>query len=529
MSGPPANSTDRAGRAAPLPGALACALRRALLTLLVVLTVAAGVQMMFHILVPNGLKPLEVGILGLFMLTFGWISIAFWTAVAGFALRLLGLEPLRMRRRRPRRCTGAGLRTRTALVMPICQEEPLRVFAGLEAVLRSLRETGAGAHFDTFILSDTAHEALAQREQALWQALRQRLDAGEGLRYRRRTERQGRKAGNIADFCRRWGADYEHMIVLDADSVMSGAAILALVHAMQDDPRAGIIQSPPQTVRQVTPFGRFIQFAGQLYGPMLTTGQSFWQLGEANYLGHNAIIRLAPFMAHCDLPVLPGRPPLGGEILSHDFVEAALMRRAGWHVYLLDELPGSYEEAPGNIIDYAARDRRWAQGNLQHLRLLRLPGLHALSRLNLALGALSYVAAPIWLGLLVLGSADALVRSLVPHRFFGAAPQLFPEWPIIETGTIVSLLGITILLLGTPKLAGLALALRDPQRRAGFGGARRLLASTAAEIGFSMLLAPLMMLLHAYFVLSIAAGRAVGWGVQRRDGSRRRGRRRCQG
>ena len=226
MSGPPANSTDRAGRAAPLPGALACALRRALLTLLVVLTVAAGVQMMFHILVPNGLKPLEVGILGLFMLTFGWISIAFWTAVAGFALRLLGLEPLRMRRRRPRRCTGAGLRTRTALVMPICQEEPLRVFAGLEAVLRSLRETGAGAHFDTFILSDTAHEALAQGLPQGLLALRQRLDAGEGLRYRRRTERQGRKAGNIADFCRRWGADYEHMIVLDADSVMS----LSLIH-----------------------------------------------------------------------------------------------------------------------------------------------------------------------------------------------------------------------------------------------------------------------------------------------------------
>ena len=161
------------------------------------------------------------------------------------------------------------------------------------------------------------------------------------------------------------------MVVLDADSVMTGRTLVELVRTMEANPRVGLIQTVPIPARRDTLFGRLVQFAASLYSPMLATGQSFWHTDAANYWGHNAIVRIRPFVEHCTLPVLPGAPPLGGPLLSHDFVEAALMRRAGWGVYLLPSIGGSYEEVPANILDYAKRDRRWTQGSLQHLRLLR--------------------------------------------------------------------------------------------------------------------------------------------------------------
>jgi len=264
----------------------------------------------------------------------------------------------------------------------------------------------------------------------------------------------------------------------------------------------------------------FEQFAARLYGPTLSTGFAFWQLGEANYWGHNAAIRIAPFMANCGLPTLPGSAPLGGEILSHDFVEAALMRRAGWTVHLLPDLGGSYEGLPGNILDFAKRDRRWAQGNLQHLGLLAARGLHPLSRLHFVLGALAYVSSLIWLLLLALSSGDAIARALVPHDFFSSGYQLFPDWPVSKDGEIVSLLVITVGMLCLPKLFGLVLALVRTARRRAFGGGLWLMLGAVAEVAFSVLVAPLMMLLHAWFVLSILAGSATGWGPQNRGGDR---------
>jgi membrane glycosyltransferase len=264
-------------------------------------------------------------------------------------------------------------------------------------------------------------------------------------------------------------------------------------------------------------FGRFVQFASRLYSPMLATGLCFWQGSEANYWGHNAIIRVAPFMKHCGLPVLPGYPPLGGEVLSHDFVEAALMRRGNWHVYLLPDLEGSYEGVPGNILDFATRDRRWAQGNLQHLKLLGARGLHPLSRLHFLLGALAYVSSVLWLVLLALSTVDALGRALWPHDFFGPGYQLFPDWPIAKTDEIVSLLVVTVTLLLLPKVAGILLCLIDRQRRSAFGGTGWMLASVLMEIIFSILIAPVMMLFHAYFVVIILGGHTVTWNPQIRD------------
>ena len=486
--------------------------RRWLFAGLIAATALTGIAMMLDIMRAGGLTGLEVVILGLFAVTFGWIAIPFWNAVVGFALSVLGRDPLSLAPARPAPGDGPPLASRTALVMPIRNEDPARVTAGLAAMLRSLARTGHARAFDLFLLSDTTDPAAAQAEEAAWAALREQADGVTGLHYRRRSANAGRKAGNIDDFCRRWGARYECMVVLDADSVMTGPALVRLARTMEANPRAGLIQTVPIPARRATLFGRLIQFAGCLYSPVLAAGQSFWQADAANYWGHNAIVRIAPFAAHCGLPVLPGRPPFGGAVLSHDFVEAALMRRAGWHVYLLPSIEGSYEEAPENVVDYAKRDRRWSQGSLQHLRLLATPGLHPVSRLHFLLGAAGYVSSLVWLLLLLASTLYVLAPA-----GGGAALVTVPGsgyWT--GGGPPVSLLAVTGLLLFVPKLLALVLALAS--RRAQFGGAARLLAGALLETLFAVTLAPLMMMFHARFVGSVLTGHDVPWDAQVREG-----------
>jgi membrane glycosyltransferase len=475
-------------------------------------------SMMSEILGANGLTKVEAMILALFTITFSWIVISFWSAVTGFVLKLLNIDPMSLRRKISLPKIRRRLATRTALVMPIYNEDPHRVLAGLEATYRSLMATGEGAAFDVFILSDTRKPGIAAAEEAGWQALVTKLNASGRIFYRRREKNTGRKAGNVADFCTRWGRHYEHMVVLDADSVMSGQAIVTLAHAMEDNPEAGIIQTVPMPVRQDTFFGRYVQFASRLYSPMLATGLAFWQMSECNYWGHNAIIRVAPFTAHCGLPLLRGRAPMGGEILSHDFVEAAFIRRAGWQVFLLPDLEGSFEEVPGNVVDYAQRDKRWAQGNMQHLKLIGAKGFHGINRLHFLLGALAYASSLLWLVLLLLTTVDAIMRAVIPHEFFSGGYQLFPDWPVVESDKIFSLFSMTVVMLLFPKVAGVLLTLFDRAKRRGFGGGLRLVMSALLETLFSIFLAPVMMCLHAYFVTSTLMGYVVTWDAQNRDG-----------
>jgi membrane glycosyltransferase len=336
--------------------------------------------------------------------------------------------------------------------------------------------------------------------------------------YRRRRERSERKAGNILDFVRRWGANYECMIVLDADSVMSGHALVTLARAMEAHPQIGILQSLPLPAGRETLFGRLIQFGARLQSRMLSAGLAFWQVGESNYWGHNAIVRLRPFAEHCTLPRLSGRPPLGGDILSHDFVEAAFMRRAGYEVRQLPELSGSWEEVPANVLDYAARDRRWTQGNLQHSRVLLFPRLHPLSRVHLVTGIVAYVSSPMWLALLLLSSLlSAIEAAKRVEYFFPGLQSLFPHWPQIRSGEIAVLFVLTLVVLLLPKVLGAILAMRDRGLRGQFGGSRRLCVSLLVEQLFSILLAPSMMLFHSTFVVQTLLGRSVSWNAQERS------------
>ena len=479
-------------------------------------TTGTGGWLMLGILGAGGVSPLELVILLLFVPTFGWISIPFWNAVIGFLLALPRRDPLTLARERSPGGRGPRIRSRTALVMPARNEDPARVFGGLAATLLSLEETGQAERFDLHLLSDSTDTATVRAEERGWAEFLAMARHPERLHYRRRETNAGRKPGNLADFCKRRGDLYEFMIVLDADSVMSGEAILELVATMEANPRAGLVQTVPLPARQETFFGRMLQFAAALHAPLQATGQSFWHGDAGNYWGHNAILRIRPFIEHGHLPVLPGRPPLGGPVLSHDFVEAALLRRAGWAVYLAPWIRGSYEEVPGNVPDVAARDRRWAQGSLQHLRLLGATGLHALSRLHFLLGAMGYVASLLWL--LILLSATGYVALAEAGR---AAALTRPEpllsaWAASLAGPPLSLLAVTAILLFLPKALALVIALL--RERDVYGGGARLVASWLLELLFAVIFAPLMMLYHARFIGSILLGRDVPWDGRTRGG-----------
>ena len=496
-------------------GAAHPGLRRTFFFGLTFLTAASATALMVYALRANGLNAVEIlGIL-LFFCLFTWISGALWTAIAGFAVRLRGRDRGALELAA---LAGRPLTTRTALIVPIYNEDVPRVGAGLAAIWDSLQREPEQAAFDLHLLSDSTNPAIAAEEEQLAQQLAARERAQGRVFYRRRIDRKGHKAGNVAEFVANRSAGYECMVVLDADSVMTGAALVTLARLMEAHPRLGIAQSLPLAVGRETLFGRMIQFGSRLQSPMLSSGLAWWQLGESNYWGHNAILRIRAFAEHCQLPVLSGKPPFGGSILSHDFVEAAFMRRAGFEVRVIPELEGSWEEVPPNILDYAARDRRWAQGNLQHLRLLPARGLHILSRVHLITGIMSYVSSPMWLSLLLLSSVLSIIASAQrPQYFVPGAPTLFPAWPQFRTGETLGLISFTLVVLILPKALGAVLAIRDRRLRVGYGGAANLVRGLFLEQVFSVLLAPPMMLFHATFVAQIVMGRGVSWGAQERN------------
>ncbi len=472
------------------------------------LTAYGGWQMYETVAVSGSPTILQLVLVALFLLTFSWIALAFSSAVLGFGVLLRKPAPPPA----PTALTG-----RTAVLMPVYNEATARTFAGLEAMHESVAATGLGAHFDWFVLSDSTQADAWIAEERAFLDLRDRLGPGARLYYRHRPKNHHRKAGNIADFVTRWGASYDHMLVLDADSLLTGDCVVRLAAAMEADPDAGIVQSLPLIINRNTLFARLQQFAARIYGPVIAVGLSAWSGRDGNYWGHNAIIRTRAFAEACGLPDLPGRPPFGGHVLSHDFVEAALIRRAGWAVTMLPTLPGSYEESPPSLIDVAVRDRRWAQGNLQHSRIIGAAGLHFASRQHFATGIAGYLASPLWLCQLLVGIALVLQTAYARPEYFPQGLALYPVFPRFDPVRALQLFGLTMGVLLAPKILGLVLALREPELRRACGGAGRLAASCALEILLSALIAPVAMLIQSGSVAGILLGRDTGWNPQRRD------------
>lgn len=489
--------------------------RRALLALLVLAQTAVAGWSLARTFPAPQMTNLEVAVVAIFAILFAWISFSFWANVAGFWMLW------RKRKNYPIADLGAttqALSSRTAVAMPICNEDVPRCFAGIAAIHQSLAQTGQLDKFDFYILSDTGDRARQMEEEREWEQTCRMLGAFGKIFYRHRRNNIKRKSGNIADFLRRWGRNYDYLIVLDADSLMSGELIVRLARAMEVSPQVGIIQTAPTIVNRESLFARVQQFASRVYGPLFSASLHYWQLGESYYWGHNAIIRVAPFVKHCGLARLPGHAPLGGEILSHDFVEAALMGRAGWEVWLAHDLTGSYEESPPNILDELKRDRRWCQGNLQHLRLLAGDGIRFGHRAIMSMGIMAYASALLWALFLLLSSVEVIVQSVTPPVYFSHRPSLFPLWPIWHPEITLALLTTTGVLLVLPKFLSFALILRNHQA-AGYGGALRLALGIALEIIFSTLMAPLRMWFHSKYVLLTLLGRPIKWLAQRRNGS----------
>lgn len=436
----------------------------------------------------------------------------FWLAWGAFTA-ILGLTS-----RPPEVSRSSGrLLGRTAILVPVYNEDPVATFARIAAMDTSLRATGHGDRFHFAILSDTRSDDVAARER-IW-FLRLLADThGEGrMFYRRRTQNKGRKAGNIEDFIKRAGAAYEFAIILDADSLMEGETMVEMVRRMEAAPELGLLQTLPTIIRAKSRFGRTMQFAGSFYSPIFARGLAMMQGRTGPFWGHNAIVRMQAFAQSCGLPELSGPPPFGGHILSHDYVEAALLARAGWTVRVDDDLAGSYEEAPENIIDHAKRDRRWCQGNLQHARLIFAPGLKGWSRFVFVQGILAYIAPVFWLAFLAASIAAPLFAP--PIDYFPIDYWPFPVLPVSQVSKALLLaLGVGGLLFLPKLLILLDATLR--RRARSFGGAIRALQSTLAELLFSSITAPIFLMFQTRSVLQVLRGADGGWPAQTRgDGT----------
>ena len=444
---------------------------------------------------------LQYGQLALFSLLSAWVVTGFMTAMMGFYVTLFGdAHTISSKQVQHHTLDGA---TRTAIIMPICNEDVRTVFAGLRATCESVALSGHVQAFDVFVLSDSSNPAIVKAERAAWETLRGQLASQPDqpqieVYYRLRKRRTDRKAGNVADFCRRWGKDYSYMVVLDADSVMSGDCLVSMVKLMEANPTAGIIQTATQAIGHVTLHARAQQFGSRVTGRLFTLGMQFWQMGESHYWGHNAIIRIEPFMQHCALAHVEGTGGMAGSIMSHDFVEAALMRRAGYHVWLVADLVGSYEQQPPDLLAELQRDRRWCQGNLQNSRLIAEPGIHPVHRSMFATGAMAYLSAPLWLCFMTLGTALWLSGS-----------PMVNDWNVLP-GELLSLWVWTLCMLFLPRVLGLAAVLLKGQQQA-YGGTASLLRSALLETLIALLQAPIRMLAHSLFVVIALTGLKLEW------------------
>ncbi|WP_339725808.1 glucans biosynthesis glucosyltransferase MdoH [uncultured Paraglaciecola sp.] len=466
---------------------------------------AYATHQMVLIVSQDTVTALQWVMVGLFCLTFVWIALAASAACAGFIFAGHGADS----------SATDITHKKTALLMPVYNEEPSETCAALYSMGKDLIANKLAEQFEIFIISDSNDPDVWVKETAAVGQLKEALSGEINVWYRRRHNNKAKKAGNVHEFVSRWGARYDYMIVLDADSLLSANTLKTLMQEMASDDHAGIIQTLPTLYRGDTLFARLQQFAGTVYGPIVARGITAWQGNDGNYWGHNAIIRVNAFAESAGLPTLGGIKPFKGDILSHDFVEAALMRRAGWSVRMLPALKGSWEESPPSLSDVATRDRRWAQGNIQHLAVLKAKGLRWPNRFHMLTGVIGYMASPIWFALILIGIVMAIQIHYVNIEYFSDQPSLFPQWPVFDSERMVALFVFTMGILLVPKVLGLIRAIFHSPLRKPLGVIRMILGAIV-ETFFSVLYAPIFMLIHSRHIFDIFRGRDSGWATQQR-------------
>lgn len=477
--------------------------RRTIVTILNFTTYGAMMGAAAYLLSAGGWTPVDVVIFLCLMIGIPWPILGFWNAVIGLWL----LHGVKDPRAAVAPFASAGdeaepLHVKTAILMTLRNEDPQRAVTRLQTIKRSLDATGEGAAFSYFLLSDTDNPEIAELEERLVAIWRASEPDHAPIIYRRRSENTGFKAGNIRDFCERWGAGFELMLPLDADSLMTGETILKLARMMQAHPRIGILQSLIVGMPSSSPFARIFQFGMRHGMRSYTMGQAWWVADCGPFWGHNAIVRVEPFYKDCQLPILSGKGPLSGYVLSHDQVEATLMRKAGYEVRVLPNETGSWEENPPTMLDFAKREVRWCQGNLQYLKLLNLPGLLPLSRFQLVWAILMFLGVP----------ASTLIIAVLPLAAIEA--RAIPDFPAsLAIALYLAFLAMHV----APKIAGLLDTVLSPGEIARFGGPLRFAISAAVELVFSFLQGAVSTIRTSVFMIGLIFGRSVTWGGQSRD------------
>lgn len=455
----------------------------------------------------DGIDALDVTRAVLILISTQWLAL-------GATVAMIGLPS---RARPPKYDPAAPIKGRTVVLVPVYNEDPLVTFARIAAMDASLAATGDAAEVHFAVLSDTRNDLIAAREKLIFARLVAERNAVGRFFYRRREQNTGKKAGNIEDFITRSGAAYDYAVILDADSLMEGETILQMIRRMEAEPRLGLLQTLPKVIRARSRFGRAMQFAASFFSPVFARGLAMVQGETGPFWGHNAIVRVRAFAESCGLPALKGKPPFGGHVMSHDYVEAALLARAGWIVRLDDDLGGSYEEGPENIVDHAKRDRRWCQGNLQHSRIIGAPGLRMWSRFVFSQGIMAYIAPLFWVGFILASIAAPLMAP--PPDYFPTPYWPIPYFPPSEASKAIGLaIGIFGLLFLPKVLIAARMALTGAAK--GFGGAALGFASTLSELALSSITAPVLLMYSTRSVLQVAMGRDGGWPTNNRgDGT----------
>ena len=468
------------------------------------LTIAGLIWLAVIALSPGGFGLLDAVLVGMFAVTLPWYVIGFWNATIGLLIMRFARDPVAVVTPVAGRVRGdEPITASTAILLCIRNEAPERAARLLEPMLEGLAARGVGERFHVYVLSDTSEAEIAAAERARFAALAAAWDGKVMLTYRLRSSNVGFKAGNIADFCQRWGNEHDFAVMLDADSVMTVDLLVKLVRMMQIDPRLGILQSLVIGMPSASAFARIFQFGMRLGMRSYTIGSAWWQGDCGPYWGHNAIVRIAPFVTHCELPVLAGGALVKGHVLSHDQVEAVLMRRAGYEVRVLAEEGSSFEQNPPTLVEFIRRDLRWCQGNMQYWHFLRMPGLRPVSRYQLVFALLMFLGSPAWIGLLLVGTLGV---ALAP------TPADFMRW-----GAGIALLVLVLAMWFAPNIATMIDVLTRPKLRYSFGGGIRFSASFVMTIIFVVLVAPIMWVSHTLFLARLLLGRTIEWGAQARD------------
>lgn len=465
----------------------------------------------------EGPSALNIASFAVFTLLFAMLAFTSWAAFLGLGLWLLGRRNPPIEKEAlaiPLAHLRPSKTTRTAILIPAYHEDAHEVFARvrtMRASLAALQPKRTESDIDIFVLSDSQNaDSITAEAEAYKNTVAAMPKHGPSVFYRRRESNIGYKVGNIKEFCQRWGHAYEHMLMLDADSLMSGETIRRMILTMERNPKVGLLQTCFIPINRETLFCRVMQFSTRLYLMPAAMGLEFWQGANGNFWGHNALVRTKAFLQTCGLPELPGKAPLGGRILSHDIVEAAFLARGGWQAWLLPNMPGTYEELPTNLVDFMQRDRRWCAGNLQHQHIIRAHGVQLGNRWHMILGIMSYVTGPLWMAFILLALLAAVFGN-------SGGMQLATAGYFATTEAASDLFWLTMALLFVPKVATITLAMLRPSVRKSFGGGARLMASAVLEQIFTMVQQPTVMLFYSNFVIRPLLGSVVKWEAQPRS------------